>query len=236
MSDNQDQQNQQSQQNQQGGQGQEQQDQVIQIKAGLYNQLLDRLDYLEGQVAGKGQSPKEGQNDLDDLADRGQQQQKRQQRQQDDDQMPNFDQMTPTEMASTIFQGIHANFIQPLMVQLEEIRYAAEIDRLSRQEGFEDLMAYQDELVRHISQNPKLSLKQAYTLAKQENPDKGKKTQEAQKAQEKVPPKTSDILKTLQATGNRSPAIPRGVTRENEPDDLQGAAESAYDEVFTDET
>jgi hypothetical protein len=220
-------------QEQQQQQQQQQEPKKIELDEETYAALLDKIDELEGKVTPKGkqqkQSDDEDEDEVDRLAREGRQQQGRQQE-------LNLDDMSPSQLVKVIQDQVRQEIAGPIFVAVNELKYTMEIDKLTRPkemggEGIKDLMDYKDDIMALMLENPKMTMKRAYTLAKVENPEKSKQDTQASDGRDRdarlrhLPPHPK------RAFGER-PGQAEASTTEGEPKDLKGAVTKAFDEVF----
>lgn len=214
---------------QQQQQQQDQQSRKIELDEDTYAALLDKIDELEGKVQPKGKAQQhEDEDDVDSLAREGRQAQGKPEE-------VNLDDLTPSQLVKVIRQQVSQEIAGPVLVAVNELKYGMEIDKLMRPaelggEGIKDLLEYKQEIMELMIDNPKMSMKRAYTLARAENPDKVK-TEKATDGRERetrlrhLPPHPK------RAFGER-PGQAESSTTEGEPKDLKGAVTKAFDEVF----
>ncbi|RLG40665.1 MAG: hypothetical protein DRN78_05220 [Thermoproteota archaeon] len=223
-----DQKGQEQQGQEQKGQGQEEQ-QKVELDVETYTALLDRLEELE-QAVEKGTPKGKGKSSVDDLLDElddpdepsGQK-----------DEPVDLDSMSRAEFLQFTLQQISEGVISPLAVAVEEMRLDREIDKLTRDEKYQDFWDYKDEIYQIAKDNPKLSLKKAYLIAKQEASEKAKgkgKDETGGLAARAVKLKTR--LPDPRAFGERPSGTPTGSTQDMGPVSLEEAAARAYDEAM----
>jgi hypothetical protein len=147
-----------------------------------------------------------------------------------------MDDMTPSQLAA----HLNKNFTQsigPVLVAVNELKYTMEMDKLMRPkevggEGCDDLLDYRQEIMELMMDNPKMSMKRAYTLAKAENPERSSATKKAKPEGERetrlrhLPPHPHKG-----SLGER-PGSAEAAVRSGDPKSLQDAAERAFNEVM----
>jgi hypothetical protein len=200
---------------------------VITLDPQTYQALLDQLDYLESKVQGKEKDP-DDLDDLDSLVDEVKRTQSPAQNQ--SSQEPNLEDLSRQELVQYTIQQISEGIVTPLAVALEEIKINQEIDRLTRDEKYKDFWDYKDEIYRIARENPGLSLKRVYHLAKAEKEEQQK--QETQRPKGRSREALLRHLPPVNTFGERPSGTPRGATEEEEPRSLREAAEKAFDEVM----
>lgn len=192
----------------------QQEPEQVTIPAKDYQLLLDRLDELEANHQGN-----KSHDDVDDLY-----QEATQQQQQQEGQPPDLDNMTPSQLTQYIMQEVGKEN-QELQIGLHALRLSMEIDRFaSKHEDFDD---YQEDIQKIMIDNPRLSVAQAYKLAKSDDPQpKGEK--DTQRRYSAVRERLPDTRR--QPRGER-PGAPQSTTKPPEPKTTVEAATRAFDEV-----
>lgn len=145
-----------------------------------------------------------------------------------------LDDMSNKELVDYVFEVADEAFtplFQQLDTKIETIKVLNEIDKIEKdsdcrgQDGKTDFWLYKDEIYQIASANPKLTIKQAYKLAKQEHGEKSSKSPEREKKA------TLLTLPPRPVLGER-PGPASSVTRMGDPKDIKGAASKAWDEVM----
>ena len=195
----------------------------VTIDAKTYQALLDYLGDLEGQIKEKDDSSNF--DDLDALASEGQKDSQQQQGQQQ--QEINFDEMSRKEFLQFTLQQLSEEVISPMAVALEEVKLNQEIDKLTRKEEYKDFWDYKDGIYKIAKDNPRLSLKKVYKLAKSEADDNKTKDNKSTNKNR------SGLLKHLpNALGERPSGQSSNTTEASEPKTLREAASLAFDEII----
>ena len=140
------------------------------LTADQYDSLLDQLAEMETALQLKGTAPAAAPITKDDLASlvntaKGS----------NEDgtfTTEELNKLSPAQLVSFIIAGVQENIAQPLLVKIEEQRIKSEIKDFIREEKIEDFWSYQDQIFKLSTENPRLSIPQAYYLAKQAVPGK----------------------------------------------------------------
>ena len=178
----------------------------------FFDNLLVRLDSLETKISSRS---------ADDLASEAHQQRQQRQESQDLD----LEEMSKTELAQTILDLVNQEAVNPILVAVEQLKIQREIDSLVSKPENQDFFDYEQDVKKLMIDNPKLSVKQAYNLAKIENP----KTQQATSPQEE----RQDLLKQAfnrQPVGEK-PGVTSNMTTRVQPATVRDAAERAVNDL-----
>lgn len=150
----------------------------VELDPDQYDALLDRLQELEDQVAKGG---RRNVSTVDELAEELEAPRRQPAPRRGVD-PSKINDMSNLELARLIMAEVQQNVGQPLLVRLEEIRVKDEIRELRQElkeaglkDDFNDL---KDAIYVVASKNPNLSIKEAYKLAKKDQPAKGKENGE----------------------------------------------------------
>lgn len=79
-----------------------------------------------------------------------------------------LEEMTMSELAQYIFEVVQREVAYPLMQKVEVLRVNQEVDKCEKK--YPDFWDYRQEIWQIASNNPSLSIEQAYLLAKSQNP------------------------------------------------------------------
>ena len=200
-----------------------QQEETVTLDSQTYKALLDQLEYLESKIEDKNNTEPD---DLDSLVDEV----KRPVQSQDQQHEINLEDLSRQELVQYTIQQISEGVITPLAVTLEEIKINQEIDRLTRNEKYKDFWDYKDEIYRIAKENPSLSLKRVYHLAKAEKEEQNRQNQQSGGGKQ-----YKNLLKHLppvRTFGERPSGTPRSTTKEKPPESLKDAAEKAFDDIM----
>ncbi len=193
-----------------------------------YAALLDHVSSLEAKIINdSGPQGKKDIQNLDDLIDAGT-------TGADRGGKPNgqkLEEMSPEQVVDHIAMAIHQKFIAPLEAKVETLRLMNEIDKVANAKGNEDFWEYAGRVKEIAIQNPTLSIRQAYHLAKQEG------TRRPAPSGEQGLNKKSDVLYTLPPRPNGKTNIAGGerggasqsTLRENKELSRRDAASEAFD-------
>lgn len=209
-------------------------DEKIEIGVKDYTLILDRLEELEEvnkrllEGGGKGKNKEAIDNDEGDDIDRLLEEGKGKSRVRQVD----YDNMTPSQLVNQMRQEFGAS-LADMGVAIHALRLEREIDSLI-ESGLTDLGDYEEEIFRIMTDNPKMSVKRAYTIAKAENPKAKKKDDDGDDDKGK---RRSSFLDSLpdprrkRSYGER-PGAARSTTDRARSKTVEDAAERAFDETF----
>ena len=139
-----------------------QSEEVVTLSPEQYAALLDRIDEAETKSKTKVLS-------LDELAEEVKSK-PREERRGAEPPKPakDLNEMTNQELVDYIFQVADASItpaLQDLSTKIETVKVLNEIDKLTSKEEFKDFWDYKEEIYKRASENPQLSLEDAYYLA-----------------------------------------------------------------------
>jgi hypothetical protein len=201
---------------------------VVEVDVKDYSMLLDRLEELEDLVG----QQKEGKEGKEDEREEGEPNPKdvisQILKDASKDKQKDYDKMTPTQLMGEMQNMVQEN-LQKVMTSVHALSLQREIDNLLGQDQYSDLMDYEEEIYDIMSENPKMNIKRAYLLAKQENPKKSEKENEGGKRQksyrERLPdPRRRDF--------GEKPGVSRSSTGEGDSKTMDDAASRAFDQIF----
>ena len=206
----------------QKNQDQDQDQEPVVLDPKTYQALLEHLDDLEGQVKEKGSSSN-NLDDLDSLADEA-----RGSKQQQQEEEVDFDGMSRKDFLQYTLKQLSEEVVSPLAVAIEEVKLSQEIDQLTRDEKYADFWDHKDEIYKIAKDNPRLSLKKVYKLAKSEAEDKKTSDSETKTKSRK------GLLRHLPDStfGERPSGQAESTTEKSEPATLKEAASRAFDEIM----
>jgi len=199
--------------------GEQEPEEKVELTTTQYNALLNKIDELE--------TPREL-DELDDLASEGLQADQADQ-QASDQKLKDYDNMTNQQLAVSIQQEMDANVVGPLRVAMETLSLKLEISELTKQEEYKDFWDHQEKIGPIAKANPNLSLKQCYDLAVPKGTEKP-----APKEETSTRDQVLRHLPDPKQVHSEKPGAPASTTTEGDPEDLKGAANKAFDEVFGD--
>lgn len=186
----------------------------VELSAEQYNALMDRLEELESSA----KAPK---NQIDALAEEG-----RTRRKDEEVQAPvNLDELTNTQLAQFLVQANRQDN-QRLVQEIETQKVLREIDKCEVKH--EDFWDYKDEVHKTASENPTLTIEQAYQLAKGNNP-KPEKSEDG-KASRTVTEKLLN-LPSRKVLGEKPGVASSSTKVANKDMSTKEAAEMAWDEI-----
>lgn len=200
----------------------------IVLSAKQYNEVLDyvaSLEQLNEQLQKNGQVPKA--RTVDDLADEINQPPPKQAPKQTSDQTPDINKMDNRQLTNFIYGQVNEQVATPLLVKVEELRLQlAEKDlrlELAKADG-DDFDSYKEQMYQICTQNPQLSLRDAYYLAKRNNPKPKKEDEPRSPTPPKhLPPRKSPV--------SERDGHPKSLTRKGDPNTRKSAAERALEDM-----
>lgn len=202
---------------------QQQDDDVVTLTGAQYDALLDRLAELETISLSTGKDKPSSQiRTLDDLADEGQRPTQPQ---------PTGPQKDLNDMDNRELVGFIADMINPvaqdLATRVETVRLLREIDKVC--EKYDDFEEYQDQVLDIGRRNPRLSVEEAYVLAKGRSP----KAKQASSEEGEPNPSKRTLIYTLpkRVTPGERPGVPTHTTRTTTPVTIESAAERAWEDI-----
>lgn len=202
---------------------QKQADNVVQIDASTYNALLDRLDELEGQASDRG--VKTG-DEIDDLYQEGTRDKGGGEHGKQEGQV-NLDNLSNTELAHYVASELQNNALMPLLTKMADIELKLEVNSFRSSLKEDDYSDYEEDVLKVMYDNPKMSVKKAYLLVKAEKGDKPTKEGEGEGD-------SRNLLKHLpkrQVIHGEKPGAAAQGTEEPIPKDTKGAAKRAIKDL-----
>ncbi len=197
----------------------------VTLSAEQYNALLDRLDELE-ELAKKPLT-QEKVSTIDELAKEVEEEKEEGPKGEID-----WEQVSPEQAVEYVLSRVREEMIAPLYKEIMVERITREIEKLESE--VDDFDEYAEEVQKLMLENPRLSVKRAYLLAKAElGPTKGKGKGEGEEEEEL--PKPKDLLRTLppRPAAKRSSGEKPGMVAPGKkaPQTLKEAVELAAEEV-----
>ncbi len=212
-----------------GKEEQVQKEENITLSQAQYDALLGRLDELEDleEEQKKGQGGKKSPENVDELIEEA----RKGVSEVGQKLTPEIiDQMKPTQLLRLVHQ-LNQEALLPVLSKIEELRLQREIDSITSSKEGEDFDLYKQEIYEIASKNPTLTLKQAFKLAKSENPEKATKSKEKTEEREG---ERKELLRTLPRrrfpSGERS-GVSVSASKVSEPETRMDAAQMALDEM-----
>jgi hypothetical protein len=215
-------------QKKQHSENQNQQNQKVELDTETYQALLDKLTDLEDQVKSKERS-NEDEDEVSRLAREAQRKQGQEERQPID-----YDGLSNKQLVEAIGQGVEETVLVPLLTRIEEVELRMEIkDLLSETDEkgnklYGNFWDYKDEIYEIAKDNPKLSLKRCYQLARS-----GKSEQSKTEKREKG--SGEDRLRHLPKVpiiGEKPGGPSSSSMSEEEPQTRKEALGKVYDQLF----
>jgi hypothetical protein len=138
------------------------------LKPEQYKGIIERLEEQEALIERLSSNKDRSEDEIDALAEEGRRTLNQNSTPQ---QRKDLEEMSNAEVVNVIFEQLKP-FQQELHQSIETLRIQREIDKCESK--FNDFHLYDKEIMKIAIDNPKLSIEKAYKLAKVEDPDRGK--------------------------------------------------------------